>query len=141
MVTMIDSLKRQLSGGINISDDFRNFAQLHKTGQISTDAISNAGGWVKYAQSINNTDRELLKFLGDVDSGRRNIEDIDDYMASASQGTKAFSNALKSAAINMGAMLAVTLAVKATIYILDELYTSFEEQQEIVNDLTTEIEE
>lgn len=41
----------------------------------------------------------------------------------------------------MGAMLAVTLAIKAAIYILDELYVSFEEQQEIVDNLTTEIEE
>lgn len=93
------------------------------------------------ADSILGVDKEAVKAAKSIQKTGGSVEELDRFLVSGSSSTKAFSNAIKSAAINMGAMLAITLAVKAAIYILDELYTSFEEQQEIVNDLTTEIEE
>ena len=51
----------------------------------------------------------------------------------------ALGKTLKGVAANIGIMLAVTLAIKGAMWVFDQLYTSFEEQQEIVDDLTEKI--
>ena len=51
----------------------------------------------------------------------------------------ALGKTLKGVAANIGIMLAVTLAIKGAMWVFDQLYTSFEEQQEIVDDLTDKI--
>lgn len=137
MITLIDKLKEDLP---IITNDFKSFAKTYNDGLISTKDVGKAGGWAKYAKSIGATDKELLKFLGDVDSGSREIDKIDDYMASATTGATKFKTALKSLGANIGIMLAITLAVQLLAKAYDELVVTMEEQQEIVDGLKTDIE-
>lgn len=92
-------------------------------------------------EQFNVLDQNVVKAAKDLQYGRISLDEFNAIAAQSSATVTKFSNALKSAAINMGAMLAVTLAVQAAIYIIDELYVSFEEQQEIVDNLTTKIED
>lgn len=100
MTTLVDRFKSDIPV---ITNDFKQFVE--SIGKVTQDDITN--GWVSYAKSIGNTDKELLKFLGTVDSGKANIKDIDTYMQSASTATSKFGAAIKSAAINIGIMLAI----------------------------------
>ena len=137
MTTLLDKLKSDLPV---ITDDFKTFAKTYNDGLISTKSVSDAGGWVKYVESIKVTDKELLKFLGDVDNGNRKIGEIDDYMASATEGANKFKTAIKSIGTNLGIMLAITLAVQALSAAFDYLNVTIEEQQEIVDGLKNEVE-
>lgn len=67
--------------------------------------------WVDWADSMGYADKELKKFLSDVDSGKRDIKDMGLYMDQASGSSSAFGDSLKKAAAN----IAITLAVVATI--------------------------
>jgi len=95
--------------------------------------------WSKWAQSMKLTDKHLLKFLSDVDSGTRKVEDIGSYMESLTSTTSKLASSLKSAAANLGIMLAVSMALKAISTAWDKANTTFEEQQKIVENLKSEI--
>ena len=99
-----------------------------------------SNGWVKYAESINITDEELLKFLGDVDSGKRHMKDIDNYMSVASSSASKFALTLKNIALNAGIMIAVTLGIKAISFVWDKLNNTVEEQTQKINDLKSSYE-
>ena len=53
-------------------------------------------------------DKELITFLGDVDSGKKNIKDMDTHIESASKSTSKFSKAT-STLKNVGGMLGSSL--------------------------------
>ena len=86
------------------------------------------------------TDKELLNFLSDVDSGNRKIKDIDNYMQSASSSASKFTASLKSVAANMAIMLAVNVAIKAASKLWDTLNITVEEQEEKISELSSSIE-
>ena len=103
VTTLLDKFKSDIP---IITDDFKNFAS--SIGNITLNDISN--GWVDYAKKINITDEELIKFLADVDSGKRNIEDIDSYISNAAKETSIFGKSLKSLGANLlttGANMAI----------------------------------
>lgn len=77
--------------------------------------------WVKWADSMGYTDKELLNFLSDVDSGNKKIENIDDYMQQATTSTSKFASTLKSAAANMAIMLAINTGIKLIAWTYDQV--------------------
>ena len=96
-------------------------------------------GWAKYAQQIGYTDEKLVTFLKDVDSGKKKLGDIGKELGAAGTASQEFGEAVKSAVINMGAMLLVMVAIKGAMWIFDKLNVTTEEQQEIVDDLTEKV--
>ncbi|WP_276854906.1 hypothetical protein [Enterocloster lavalensis] len=106
MTTWLDKLKSDVP---IITDDFKNFASSWENITIA----QTLNGWVEYVKSIGNTDKELLKFLTDVDSGKRSIKDIDAYIQSASSTTSKFGATLKAIGINLGIMLAINAGIWA----------------------------
>lgn len=92
------------------------------------------------AGSLINVNKEAVKVAKSIQQTGGSVDDLDRFLISGSSDAEKLGKAIKSAAINMGAMIAVTLAIQAAIYIIDELYVSFDEQQEIVDNLTTKIE-
>lgn len=100
-----------------ITNDFRNFASTCKA--VTPDKLSN--GWVAYANSINNTDAELHRFLVGVDEGRYKIDDIDKYMQKAGKSTSKFGLALKNVAANVGISILVSLAMKGISLLINKI--------------------
>lgn len=96
---------------------------------------------MNYAKKIGNTDKTLISFLSDVDSGKRNIKDIDSYMQQASSSTTAFASTLKSVAANMGIMLAVNAGIKILTTIWDELNVTAIEVQDNIDGITSKLNE
>ena len=113
------------------SINFKNFANSYK----DVDPSSLNQGWVAYAQSIGNTDKELLKFLSDVDNNKRQISDIDTYIQSATQSTSQFATSLKNIAVNAGSILLINLVIQAGMLAWDNLNVTVEEQESKVNSL------
>lgn len=96
--------------GFSLFDAYKN-----KTPQISEEflkankVISGLGDnqpekWVDWAKSMGYADKELITFLGDVDSGKKNIKDMGTHIESASKSTSKFSKAT-STLKNVGGML------------------------------------
>ncbi len=116
-----------------ISDDFKSFAaSIDKITQNDT-----SNGWVAYAQSIGNTDKELLNFLSDVDNNKHKISDIDSYMQSASTSTAQFTATLKNIAVNALPIFAISAAIQLVQAGWDALNVTVEEQEAKVNSLQT----
>lgn len=113
MTTLLDKIKTDTPA---ISDGFKDLAS-----KISTMAPDDyPKKWLEFAKSFDVTDKSAVKFFSDVDSGKRDISDIDDYMNSASQATSAFSATLKSVAANM----AINAVIKAVAWAWDEFNTT-----------------
>lgn len=102
------------NAGFSLFDAYKN-----KTPQISEEflkankVISGLGDnqpekWVDWAKSMGYADKELITFLGDVDSGKKNIKDMDTHIESASKSTSKFSKAT-STLKNVGGMLGSSL--------------------------------
>lgn len=100
--------------GFSLFDAYKN-----KTPQISEEflkankVISGLGDnqpekWVDWAKSMGYADKELITFLGDVDSGKKNIKDMGTHIESASKSTSKFSKAT-STLKNVGGMLGSSL--------------------------------
>lgn len=115
--TLLSGLKQDSA---SISDEFAKLSIQIK--DLPLKDLPNTGNWQKWAESMNYTDKSLLKFLSDVDSGNKSIRDLDTYMQSATQKTTTFQrgmSALKSiggtllsAGINMAAIWAVSAAIE-----------------------------
>lgn len=93
------------------------------------------------AKGIGNVNSTVLHSAKLMQEGKLSTDDFKNVVASTVPKLDDFAMNLKNIALNMGAMLAVIIAIKAVTYIVDELYVSFEEQKEIVEDLTNSIEE
>lgn len=84
------------------------------------------------------TDQALLTFLGDVDSGKRSINDMGDYIQNASKSTSKFSSTLKnvggtilSSLANVGIGMAIGLAVNGIVSLIDYLVVTKKEIKEM----------
>ena len=81
--------------------------------------------WKQWGQTMGYTDQQLLTFLGDVDSGKRNINEMGTIIDNTSKSTTKFSSftskagsALKSfgsSVLSMGANIAAGFAIGAVI--------------------------
>lgn len=100
--------------GFSLFDAYKN-----KTPQISEEflkankVISGLGDnqpekWVDWAKSMGYADKELITFLGDVDSGKKNIKDMDTHIESASKSTSKFGK-VTSTLKNVGGMIGSSL--------------------------------
>lgn len=92
-----------------------------------------------FAKGLNITNESFLDFLSNTENADKSLDAYKKQVQNASGGNAAFAASLKSMAANIGIMLAVTLAIKGAMWVFDQLYTSFEEQQEIVDELTDKI--
>ena len=138
LVDIIQSIGTSGGGGYTPSAQYTKFADIVKANKFNLDAQEDMG-WVQYAKQIGYTDKQLLNFLGDVDSGKQKIGDIGKELGAAGTASQEFGEAVKSAVINMGAMLLVMVAIKGAMWIFDKLNVTTEEQQEIVDDLTEKV--
>lgn len=93
------------------------------------------------AKGIGNVNSTVLHSAKLMQEGKLSTDDFKKVVAGTVPKLDDFAMNLKNIALNMGAMLAVMIAIKAVTYIVDELYVSFEEQKEIVEDLTNSIDE
>lgn len=138
LVDIIQSIGSSGGGGYTPSTQITEFVDRLRRKDFDLNARSDMG-WVKYAQQIGYTDEKLVTFLKDVDSGKKKIGDIGQELGAAGTASQEFGEAVKSAVINMGAMLLVMVAIKGAMWIFDELNVTTEEQQEIVDDLTEKV--
>lgn len=138
LVDIIQSIGASGGGGYTPSAQYTKFTDIIKNNRFNLDDKSGKT-WVQYAQKIGYTDKQLLTFLGDVDSGKKKIGDIGKELGAAGTASQEFGEALKGAVINMGAMLVVMVAIKGAMWIFDKLNVTTEEQQEIVDDLTEKV--
>lgn len=137
LVDIIQSMGSS-SGGYTPSTQITEFVDRVRRKDFDLNTRADMG-WAKYAQQIGYTDKQLLTFLGDVDSGKRELGDIGKELGAAGTASQEFGEAVKSAVINMGAMLLVMVAIKGAMWIFDKLNVTTEEQQEIVDDLTEKV--
>lgn len=93
------------------------------------------------AKQYGKVDAGVLQASKSLQAGKMSQNDFNKIVHSGTDGLTKFASGLKNVAFNMGIMLAATLAIKAAIYVIDELYVSFEEQQQIVDDLASSIED
>ena len=93
------------------------------------------------ARQIGNVDKGVVQAAKDMQSGTMNSKGFHDVVAQTTPKLAGLSSALKNVALNMGAMLAVMVAIKAIAYVVDELTVTFEEQKKIVDDLTSSVED
>lgn len=116
--TIFKGLKKDTA---SISDEFNKiFSQIQNT-KLSD--LPDAGNWNKWAESMGYTDKELLNFLSDVDSGKKSIQDMGAYIEVASQKTtlfqkgmstlKSIGGTLLSTFANMAVMYAASVAIEA----------------------------
>lgn len=96
--------------------------------------------WLKWADSMGYIDKELLNFLSDVDSGKRQISDIDDYMNQASSSTSKFAATLKTVAANIAIMTVINIAIKAVTTAWDNFNETVEESRAKVDEITGKLE-
>lgn len=103
-------------------------------------------GWKSIAKHIGTNDKILISYLqtckdakGQIDQTAASLEGFAEFASKAGSGISAIIPKLKDFALNMGIMLAVSLAVKGAMYVWDELNTTLEEQKEIVSKLESEI--
>lgn len=121
--------------GFSLFDAYKN-----KTPQISEEflkankVISGLGDnqpekWVDWAKSMGYADKELITFLGDVDSGKKNIKDMDTHIESASKSTSKFSKAtstlknvggmIGSSLLNAGVGMLAGVAIQGVVTLID----------------------
>lgn len=89
---------------------------------------------------IKNVDEDFFKFAKQVDMSGDLLKQYEDYMKKAGKATSVFGTTLKSIGANLGIMLAISIAVQALSAAFDYLNVTLEEQQEIVDSLTNEVE-
>lgn len=125
-----------LSSTPKITDEFSKFAKLSHTVDIPPEK-----GWAEFAKSIGYTDQTLLDFLGNVDSGKQKIKDIDSYMQNSTKSTAAFGAALKNIAANIGIMLAISLVIKGISEAWDAANVTVSEVQNSIDETTAAYQE
>ncbi len=103
-----------------ITDNFKNLARMSKSLDIDPSTFE---GWHAWAKVFDETDKEALNFFADVDSGKRKIEDVDNYINNASKSTSKLSSAFKS----FGANLAINAGITIAISLITKLVTSYSE--------------
>lgn len=104
----------------NISDEFVD--AWSKVGDMTT---GKPASWQAWGEKIGYTDKQLITFLGDVDSGKRNINEMGTIIDNTSKSTTKFSSftskagtALKSfgsSVLSMGANMLAGMAIGAAI--------------------------
>lgn len=81
----------------------------------------------------------MTEFTNNCDYSKDIAKQYSSFVGASSDKLSKFGEAALGAAKNIAIMLAVNLAIKAGMYIWDELNTTLEEQQEIVDNLSSEI--
>lgn len=89
--------------------------------------------------SLGTVNDGLEDFIDECDPAGDLMEQFTERIGHGDSKLSALGKTLKGVAANIGIMLAVTLAIKGAMWVFDQLYTSFEEQQEIVDELTEKI--
>lgn len=93
----------------------------------------------KLAKGIGEVDARAVEAAKHMQQTSGSIEDFNKTVGAAGTASQEFGEAVKSAVINMGAMLLVMVAIKGAMWIFDKLNVTTEEQQGIVDDLTEKV--
>ena len=86
----------------------------------------------KLAKGIGEVDARAVEAAKHMQQTSGSIEDFNRTVGAAGTASQEFGEAVKSAVINMGAMLLVMVAIKGAMWIFDKLNVTTEEQQEIL---------
>lgn len=132
MTTILDKFKSDIPV---VSDSFKDLAS--KIAKLNPDDYPKK--WLEWAKSFDITDKYAVQFFEDVDNGKRDISDIDDYLKDAGDSANDFGKKLKSVATNIGIMLAVTLAVKAATAVWDYYNVTVEETKEKIDEINSSL--
>lgn len=89
--------------------------------------------------SLGTVNDGLEDFIDECDPAGDLMEQFTERVGHGESKLSALGKTVKGVAANIGIMLAVSLAIKGAMWVFDQLYTSFEEQQEIVDELTDKI--
>lgn len=84
-------------------------------------------------------DTQFKKFLSTVDTSKDIMSQYQTYLETTGSTLSKLGTTLKNVAANMGIMLAASLAIKGIAYLWDKANVTLEEQQKIVDDLSSEI--
>lgn len=84
-------------------------------------------------------DTQFKKFLSTVDTSKDIMSQYQTYLETTGSTLSRMGTTLKNVAANMGIMLAASLAIKGIAYLWDKANVTLEEQQKIVDDLSSEI--
>lgn len=133
----MDAIKSMTGTGSTPSNATRTFMEsINKafdSKQIKNIDIDNL------AKQIGHVDENAVKAAKHMQQTSGSIEDFNRTVGAAGTASQEFGEAVKSAVINMGAMLLVMVAIKGAMWIFDKLNVTTEEQQEIVDDLTEKV--
>ena len=136
---IMDMLKSLGDGKSGFSAETQQFVQAMRTA-ITDGSIAGADFDIDaLAKQLGNVDEKVLKVGKDFKSTGGSIADFDKAVGATIPTSEQFGLALKNIAINMGAMLVAMVVIKGVMMIFDEINVTFEEQQEIVDDLKTKI--
>lgn len=69
----------------------------------------------KIVTNYNKVDKGIINLVKSIQAGKGEIGDLDKALEAGSTGAMSFSSALKTAAMNIGIMLAVSLAIKGAM--------------------------
>lgn len=87
-----------------------------------------------FANSLNNSQRAFKNFILSMGDAKLTQEDFNAGLKGATMGfgnlSASISTAMKSMALNMGVMIAVSLAIKGLTWLIDEAITTQEELEE-----------
>lgn len=86
---------------------------------------------------LNNAAKEAQKNSAELSIS---LNDLEKAQNGAAFSAGKLGTALKTAATNIGIMIGVSLAIQGAIWVFDQINVTLEEQQEIVDDLSKEIE-
>ncbi|MBC5688232.1 hypothetical protein H8S37_04720 [Mediterraneibacter sp. NSJ-55] len=99
--------------------------------------MTKPASWKAWAESMEYSDKALLKFLNDVDLGKKDITDMGAVIESSGKSTSKFGNTLKSFGksiganlLNLGTDLAIGLAITGIVKAIDSAYESYDEALE-----------
>ena len=138
MTTIIDEIKSLFGSTQKVHSEgthlfVEEVKSLYESGKLAGIELDTLG------KKYKDLDKNVLKTAKSIQANGESIEKLDGALGAAGTASQEFGEAVKSAVINMGAMLLVMVAIKGAMWIFDKLNVTTEEQQEIVDDLTEKV--
>ena len=103
------------------------------------DARAAGGSYSLNSITDPNMQRQMQNFMANTKYATKDMATFEQYLAKTTGTGARFVSSLKSMAINLGAMLAVMVAIKAVQYVWDEINYTVAENKEKVEALSTSV--
>lgn len=111
-----------------LTEEWNNIASIPIEGRLE---------YIENSKILNDEAKKAYKSSAELSIS---LNDLDKAQNSAAFSAGKFGKAIKTAATNIGIMIGVSLAIQGAIWVFDQINVTLEEQQEIVDDLSKEIE-